>query len=140
MEVWLAHRALATLPMRLNQQCASAQQLASFLVSEGTNDVRYPGLAEHPGHEIAARQMRAFGCVVCFDLGTRPRAEAFLRSLTLVREATSFGGMHSTAERRARWGGDAISEGFIRFSVGCESIDDLLSDVGGALRRVVAVA
>jgi len=71
--------------------------------------------------------------VVSFDLGTRARAEAFLQALTIVREATSFGGVHSTAERRARWGGDAISEGFIRFSVGCEATQDILDDVGNAL-------
>jgi cystathionine gamma-lyase len=52
-----------------------------------------------------------------------------------VREATSFGGVHSTAERRARWGGDAISEGFIRFSCGLESADDLLADVKAALAK-----
>jgi len=47
----------------------------------------------------------------------------------VVRDATSFGGVHSTAERRARWGGDAVSEGFIRFSVGCEAVEDLLEDI-----------
>jgi len=80
--------------------------------------------------------MRAFGSVLSFDLETRARAEAFLAALTLVREATSFGGVHSTAERRARWGGDAISEGFIRFSVGCEAPEDILEDVAAALRRL----
>ena len=65
----------------------------------------------------------------------RAPAESFLRSLALVREATTFGGVHSTAERRARWGGDAISEGSIRFSVGCGSVEDILSDVAGALRQ-----
>jgi cystathionine gamma-lyase len=55
--------------------------------------------------------------------------------LTIVREATSFGGVHSMAERRARWGGDAISDGFIRFSVGCEATDDILADVRQALDR-----
>jgi cystathionine gamma-lyase len=78
--------------------------------------------------------MDAYGQVVSFDLGTRARAEKFLGSLTLVREATSFGGVHSSAERRARWGGDAISEGFIRFSVGLESAEDVLADVSTALR------
>jgi cystathionine gamma-lyase len=134
MEVWLAHRSLATLPLRLDRQCASAHQLADFLASQSAVDaVYYPGLSDHPGHAIAKRQMQAFGSVVSFDLVTRARAERFLRGLTLVREATSFGGVHSTAERRARWGGDAISEGFIRFSVGCESADDILSDVASAL-------
>jgi cystathionine gamma-lyase len=79
--------------------------------------------------------MHAFGSIVSFDLATRGRAESFLRALKLVREATSFGGVHSTAERRARWGGDAIGDGFIRLSVGCESADDLLEDIGGALHE-----
>jgi cystathionine gamma-lyase len=135
MEAWLAHRSLATLPLRLERQCASAQQLAAFLRSRpDVAAVHYPGLPDDPGHAIAKRQMRAYGSVVSFDLETRARAEAFLRALTLVREATSFGGVHSTAERRARWGGDAISEGFIRFSVGCETTADILNEVGIALR------
>jgi len=134
MEAWLAHRSLATLPLRLERQCTSAQQLAAFLGTRvPRGGVHYPGLPEHPGHLIARRQMKAFGGVVSFDLETKGRAEAFLQALRLVREATSFGGVHSTAERRARWGGDAISEGFIRFSVGCEAIQDILDDVGGAL-------
>jgi cystathionine gamma-lyase len=134
MEVWLAHRSLATLPLRLARQCASASSLARFLAShEGVSDVRYPGLPDHPGHAVAKRQMQAFGSVLAFDLESRARAERFLRDLSLVREATSFGGVHSTAERRARWGGDAIGEGFIRFSVGCEAVDDLLADLAGAL-------
>ncbi|MGH7711350.1 MAG: cystathionine gamma-lyase [Gemmatimonadaceae bacterium] len=137
MEVWLAHRSLATLSLRLTRQCETALQLATFLSQHSSvAAVHYPGLATHPGHEIAARQMRAFGGVVSFDLTTRARAEAFLRSLTLVREATSFGGVHSTAERRARWSGDAISEGFIRFSVGCEAVEDILTDVDVALQQL----
>jgi cystathionine gamma-lyase len=134
MEVWLAHRSIATLPLRLSQQCRSAQALASFLASRAdVSGVCYPGLPEHPGHAIAKDQMAAFGPVVSFDVGTRARAEAFLAALTLVREATSFGGVHSSAERRARWGGDKVGEGFIRFSVGCERTEDLLTDVGTAL-------
>ena len=136
MEVWLAHRSLATLALRLTQQCGSAQQLANFLsMRPEVEEVYYPGLPSHPGHAIAREQMLAFGSVVSFDLGTRERAEAFLSALTLVREATSFGGVHSSAERRGRWGGDAISEGFVRFSVGCEYTEDIISDVGGALDR-----
>lgn len=138
MEVWLAHRSLATLPLRLSQQCRSAQQLATFLSTRrDVVAVRYPGLPSHPGHATAREQMSAFGSVVSFDLSTRERAERFLRSLALVREATSFGGVHSSAERRARWGGDAIGEGFVRFSVGCEHTDDLLADVATALDRAV---
>jgi cystathionine gamma-lyase len=140
MEVWLAHRSLATLTLRLNHQCATAERLAVFLSSQrGVEAVYYPGLPSHPGHAIAKQQMQRFGSVVSFDLGTRPRAEQFLKSLVLIREATSFGGVHSTAERRARWGGDAISEGFIRFSVGCEAAEDILNDVEGALRQAVTL-
>jgi cystathionine gamma-lyase len=136
MEVWLAHRALATLSLRIKRECESALQLAQFLAKDkNVSAVYYPGLAAHPGHEIAKRQMLAFGSVVSFDLATRERAERFLGALTFVREATSFGGVHSTAERRARWGGDAISEGFIRFSVGCEAPEDIIADVAGALAR-----
>jgi len=134
MEVWLAHRSVATLALRQDRQCASALALATHLRSHrAVASVCYPGLPDHPGHTIAKRQMRAFGSVVSFDLETRARAERFLRSLQIVREATSFGGVHSTAERRARWGGDAISEGFIRFSVGCEALEDILNDVEDAL-------
>lgn len=135
MEVWLAHRSLATLPLRLSRQCASAQAIADHLVSLEVL-VNYPGLAQHPDHATARNQMRAFGSVVGFDLDTRERAERFLRSLGVIREATSFGGVHSTAERRARWGGDEISEGYIRLSVGCESPEDLIADLGDALRAL----
>ena len=134
MEVWLAHRSLPTLPLRVSRQCASAMRLAECLSRRSDlAAVLYPGLPAHPGHEAARRQMRAFGTIVSFDLGTRARAETFLRSLSIVREATSFGGVHSMAERRARWGGDAISDGFIRFSVGCEAADDIIADVMQAL-------
>lgn len=137
METWLAHRSLATLPLRLTRQCASAMQVAGLLrANSSVSAVYYPGMPDHPGHAVAQRQMRSFGPLVSFDLGTRERADAFLRALRLVREATSFGGVHSTAERRARWGGDAISEGFIRFSVGCEAVEDLLEDVEAGLRVV----
>jgi cystathionine gamma-lyase len=135
MEVWLAHRSLPTLALRVTRQCASAQRLAEFLAARSdVAGIRYPGLPSHPGHAIAQRQMQAFGTIVSFDLGTRARAETFLGRLTMVREATSFGGVHSIAERRARWGGDAIGEGFIRFSVGCEAPDDIVDDVSQALR------
>lgn len=134
MEVWLAHRSLATLPLRMRQQCRTALALATRIAAHsGVTAVYYPGLPTHAGHQIALRQMDAFGSVVSFELPTRQQAEMFLRSLRLVREATSFGGVHSTAERRARWGGDTVGEGFIRFSVGCEATEDLIDDVEQAL-------
>ncbi len=135
MEAWLAHRSLSTVAVRLARQCASAQRLAEFLANDtAVSAVYYPGLPSHPGHEIARRQMLGFGCVLSFDLETAARADAFLGALEIVREATSFGGIHSTAERRARWGGDAISPGFIRFSVGVEASDDIVADVTKGLR------
>lgn len=140
MEVWLAHRSLPTLPLRASRQCSSAQTLAQFLDGQpGMHAVYYPGLPQHPGHDTAMKQMQAFGTIVSFDLGSQARAEAFLAGLTMVREATSFGGVHSIAERRARWGGDAIGEGFIRFSVGCEATADILADVGNGLKAAAVL-
>jgi len=77
--------------------------------------------------------MTAFGPVLGFDLGTRERAERFLAACELVAEATSFGGVHSSAERRARWPGNEVPEGYVRFSVGLEDAEDLVADVSRAL-------
>lgn len=138
-EVWLAHRSLATLGVRLERQCANALAIATTLERHpAVRTVRYPGLASDPGHQLAARQMRLFGPVVSFTLPDRPSAERFLAACSIVREATSFGGVHTTAERRARWGGDAVPEGFIRLSAGCEHADDLCADVRQALDGAVA--
>lgn len=71
--------------------------------------------------------------MVSFVLPDKAHAERFLAALTLVDDATSFGGVRSSAERRARWGGDAVPEGFIRFSVGIEEPEDLVADVIRAL-------
>lgn len=136
MEVWLAHRSLGTLPLRLARQCQNALALAEMLHARpDVEGVRYPGHPKDPMHRLAQQQMSGFGAVLSFDLKGRSRAEAFLGGLELVRETTSFGGIHSTAERRARWGGDPVSEGFIRFSAGCEATVDLVADVAQALDR-----
>ncbi|WP_055493981.1 cystathionine gamma-lyase [Streptomyces sp. TP-A0356] len=134
MEAWLAHRSLATLQLRADRQTANALAVAEAL--RGRSEVtglRYPGLPDDPSHKIAVRQMRRFGCVVSFSLPTRARADRFLDALHIVDEATSFGGVRSTAERRGRWGGDAVPEGFIRFSAGAEDPEDLVADVLRAL-------
>ncbi|MGW7415535.1 cystathionine gamma-lyase [Streptomyces sp. NPDC054863] len=134
MEAWLAHRSLATLQLRADRQGASALVLATALRGHPyVNDLRYPGLPEDPSYPVASRQMRRFGCVVSFTLPNRAFAERFLEELRLVDDATSFGGVRSTAERRGRWGGDAVPEGFIRLSVGAEDVDDLIIDVVRAL-------
>ena len=134
MEVWLAHRSLATLDLRLARQCHNALALATLLASRpDVQVVRYPGLPNDPAYPIATRQMQRFGPVVSFVLADRQHAEALLTACQLVYEATSFGGLHTSAERRARWGGDAIPEGFIRLSAGCEDTEDLLADLTQAL-------
>jgi cystathionine gamma-lyase len=133
-EVWLAHRSLATLDVRNRRACSTAQALAERLVARADLEaVRYPGLPSDSAHEIASRQMSRFGTIVCFTLPSAERAEAFLAACELVNDATSFGGVHTTAERRARWGGDEIAEGFIRLSVGVEDPDDVIADVEQAL-------
>ncbi|MBZ6196491.1 cystathionine gamma-lyase [Streptomyces olivaceus] len=134
MEAWLAHRSIATLQLRVDRQDATALQVAEAL--RGRREVtglRYPGLPDDPSHEVAARQMLRYGCVVSFTLPTRARADRFLDALRLVEGATSFGGLRSTAERRGRWGGDAVPEGFVRLSVGAEDPEDLVADLLRAL-------
>lgn len=134
MEAWLAHRSLATLHLRADRQGANALAVAEALKRRPeVTGLRHPGLADDPAHKVASRQMRRYGCVVSFSLPTRARADRFLDALRLVDDATSFGGVRSTAERRGRWGGDAVPEGFIRFSVGVEDTDDLVADVLRAL-------
>jgi cystathionine gamma-lyase len=134
METWLAHRSLATLEVRLDRQCANALGIARFLLDrKPVQAVRYPGLPSDPSHRVARQQMRRFGPVVSFTLPSRAHAERFLSAATLIAEATSFGGVHTSAERRARWGGDAIPPGFIRLSAGIEALEDLLADLGHAL-------
>jgi cystathionine gamma-lyase len=134
MEVWLAHRSLATLALRLEKQCHNALQIATFLASHPKIQmVRYPGMPGDPSHEIASRQMHLYGPIASFSLSDRAQAERFLQHCQFVIEATSFGGIHTTAERRARWAGDAIPEGFVRLSAGCEDAQDLIDDLAHAL-------
>ncbi len=134
MEAWLALRSIATLPLRLEKSCGNALAIAEFLSGRPeVGRVLYPGLTTHPGHAVAVRQMRYFGPVLGFELKDKAAAERFLAKAELVTEATSFGGVVTTAERRARWGGDAVAEGFIRMSAGCEDVRDLVEDMGKAL-------
>ena len=141
MEVWLAIRALATLDMRLERQCANALGIATFLSSRpDVTGLRYPGLAFDPAHALATSQMQRFGSVIAFVLESRQHAERFFAASRLITEATSFGGVHTSAERRARWGGDAVAEGFIRLSAGCEALPDLLADLGQALESAAGAS
>jgi cystathionine gamma-lyase len=127
-EAWLAHRSLATLGLRLERSSANAAALAAMLAAR--DDVLE---VLHPAGALAERQMDFTGPLVSFTLESAEHAQRFLDASALVTEATSFGGIHTTAERRARWGTDAVPEGFIRFSAGCEDQADLLADVARAL-------
>jgi cystathionine beta-lyase/cystathionine gamma-synthase len=137
-------RGLRTLPVRLERQAATAQRLAETLVAHpGVSNVRYPGLPTHPGHDIAATQMRNFGGLLSFDVDGDGAAVRFIEGLSLVRIATSLGGPETLAthpvstthhhldpEGRARLG---ISDATVRLSVGLEHPDDVLADVLAAL-------
>ena len=134
-EVWLAHRSLATLEVRLGRECANALRLAQAIGEHVP--VRYPGLPSDRAHDTAKGQMDLFGPVLCFTLPDAAAADAFLAAAEMVTEATSFGGARTTAERRARWGGDDVPEGYIRLSAGCEEPDALVQDITQALARAL---
>jgi cystathionine gamma-lyase len=94
--------------------------------------VRYPGLADDPAHPVAAAQMRRFGSLVSIELADAAAVHALVARSELLVAATSFGGLHTSVDRRARWG-DAVPDGFARISLGIEDTDDLLADIGRAL-------
>ena len=132
-DCWLAHRSIATLDLRLQRQSANAAALAELLAGRSdVSGVRWPGLAGDPSFEVASRQMRRIPGVVSFDLGNADRVARFLAAAELVFAATSFGGVHTTADRRAQWGDDT-SPGFVRLSCGIEDTEDLIADLTAAL-------
>ena len=132
-EAWLVQRGLESLEVRLQRMFANAARVADLLAGNpAVSTVRYPGLADHPQHDLARRQMTGFGSVVAVTFSDGPRAERFIAACRFIRPTTSFGGIHTSAERRARWG-EAVPEGFVRLSVGTEPTDELLSSVEDAL-------
>jgi cystathionine gamma-lyase len=134
MEAWLLLRSIASLPLRLERSCDNALALAKFLATRPeVSAVMYPGLESSAGHAVAKRQMRSFGPVLSFVLQDKAKADDFLSRAALITDATSFGAIHTTAERRKRWGNDNIPEGLIRLSAGCEAIEDLIDDIAQAL-------
>jgi cystathionine gamma-lyase len=135
-ETWLVQRGLDTLEVRFSRMCDNAQELAERLARHPkVREVRYPGLASHPAHALARSQMRRFGGLLGITLADAAAADRFIESCRYVRAATSFGGLHSSAERRARWG-EAVPEGYVRFSVGCEPPGTLWQDVERALEAL----
>ncbi|SCL29942.1 cystathionine gamma-lyase [Micromonospora nigra] len=132
-DAWLAHRSLATLDLRLGRQTANAAALADLLA--GRDDVtglRWPGRPGDPAYPVASAQMRRMPGVLSFDLGDADRVARFLDAARLVAAATSFGGLHTSADRRAQWGDDT-PPGFVRLSCGVEDTVDLVADVTAAL-------
>ena len=136
-DAWLALRGLRTLAVRLAVQAENAATLAAFLVAHPVvREVRYPGLPGHPNHEVAARQMRAFGAMLSFRLaGGEAAARAVAGRVRLFTRATSLGGVESLIEHRASIeppGGPTPAD-LLRVSVGIEHVDDLMDDLSEAL-------
>ena len=132
-EAWMLHRSLETLELRFDRMCSSAETLAPRLADHAAvQALRYPGLATDPGAALARAQMVRPGFLIGLTLADREAAERFIGAARYLRPATSFGGVHSSAERRARWG-DTVAPGFVRLSVGCEPVEALWADLAQAL-------
>jgi cystathionine gamma-lyase len=132
-EAWLVLRSLGSAGLRFQRQCENATALATMLRDHpAVQMLRYPGLPGDPAYPVAAAQMRRFGGLVSVVLRDGAAVQALIERSELLTAATSFGGLHTTVDRRARWG-DAVPEGFARISLGIEDTDDLLADVQRAL-------
>jgi cystathionine beta-lyase/cystathionine gamma-synthase len=144
-ESWLAQRGLATLSLRFHRACTTSLELAArFESHERVDRVHYPGLLSHPDNELACRLLKGgFGAIVTIDLGTRERAQTFIRNLSEIPFAPSLGDVQTTLshptstshrgqtdEQLTRQG---ISPGMVRISVGIEDPDDLWREFRGAL-------
>ena len=144
---WLVLRGTKTLPIRMQQHNANGMALAEFLRAHPkVKKVYYPGLPDHPQYELAKRQMRGFGGMLAFDLGSLEAARRVLNGVRLHALAESLGGVETLishpatmthasvpADRRAALG---ITEGLVRISAGIEDIEDLKDDLTQALSRV----
>jgi cystathionine beta-lyase/cystathionine gamma-synthase len=144
---WLVLRGTKTLPLRMQRHNTNGMALAEFLASHRkVRHVYYPGLSSHPQHELAKLQMRGFGGMVSFELGSLEAARRVLNSVRLLSLAESLGGVETLishpatmthasvpAERRAALG---ITDGLVRVSVGLEDIEDLKEDLSQALDRI----
>ena len=133
MEAWLLLRSIGSFGLRFERQCHNAAALAIALREHPkVRSVRYPGLADDPSHPIAATQMRRFGALIAIELAGADAVHAMVARSELLVAATSFGGIHTSVDRRARWG-DGVAAGFARISAGIEDTDDLIADIGRAL-------
>jgi cystathionine gamma-synthase len=134
---WLTLRGCRSLPARMAMHCANARRVAEFLAAQPQVErVNYPGLPTHPGHTIAAAQMRDFGGMLSIELhGGRDAALRMAERLHLFTNATSLGGCESLIEHRASVEGSLspTPPNLLRFSIGLEHPDDLLADLAQAL-------
>ena len=136
-DCWLLMRSIRTLPYRMRAHSEHAQRVAEFLAAHpAVEDVHYPGLSSHPGHELARRQMRQFGGML--SIRVRGGAEAALRvagRVQLFTRATSLGGVESLIEHRASVEGPHTTTpaNLLRISIGLEHPDDLIADLAQAL-------
>ncbi len=139
---WLVLRGLRTLGVRMDRHCANAERIVEMLVGHPRVErVLYPGLPEHPGHEVAAKQMRGFGGMVSFRMrGGLDAALAVCERTELFTLAESLGGVESLIEHPGRMthasaAGSALEvpDDLVRLSIGIETVDDLLADLSRAL-------
>jgi cystathionine beta-lyase/cystathionine gamma-synthase len=144
---WLVLRGTKTLPIRMQQHNANGLALAEFLGTHPkVKKVYYPGLPAHPQYDLAKRQMRGFGGMIAFDVGSLEAARRVLNGVRLMSLAESLGGVETLishpatmthasvpADRRAALG---ITDGLVRISAGIEDIEDLKEDLAQALERL----
>jgi cystathionine gamma-synthase len=141
LEAFLAVRGARTLGLRLERAQHNAMTLADRLARHADVTLtRYPGLASHPTHEAARRQLKGFGTIISFDVrGDASAAEAVCAGLQLIQHATSLGAVESTMERRASIPGqEHLPPTLLRLSVGIEAVEDLWTDLDRALRNSAA--
>lgn len=133
-EAWLGHRSMSTLDLRLARQAANAAAVAEVLAgSAAVTDLRWPWRAGDPSFDLAGRQMLRPNGVLSCELPDEAAVGRLLAATGLWAAATSFGGVHSTIDRRAQWGADAVAPGFVRLSCGIEDTADLVADLSVAL-------
>ncbi|MGI9642533.1 MAG: trans-sulfuration enzyme family protein [Acidimicrobiia bacterium] len=134
LDAWLALRGIRTLALRVERATETAQTIAEQFHGRGIVTY-YPGLASHPGHDIAQRQMRGQGSMLSIDLGSEQRAAAFVDAVEVLTSATSLGGVESLAEHRIR-SDPSMDPGLVRLSIGIEDASDLVADIDQALEAI----
>jgi cystathionine gamma-synthase len=131
LDAWLTLRGARTLPLRVERQSATATAIAAHLDGR-VPAVWHPSLPNHPGHDVAQRQMRGWGGIVSFEMESSQRATEVRDAMHLIRNATSLGGVETLADLR-RDHDPSAPEGLIRLSVGLEAAEDLIADLDQAL-------